>query len=144
MVFKAPESWQETSEGLLFGVHDPQADIQFTASAYAIQVVSVEDWATLRFLAVDAEMPCLKQVIAPYELKAGGWSGIAAEYQGKFPNEEFETRYLVLCLKNGEIWISFTLVASARTFAENEGLYRWLLQNQLTLRNTGKFEKVEL
>ena len=47
-------------------------------------------------------------------------------------------------LKNGEIWISFTLVASARTFAENEGLYRWLLQNQLPLRETGKFEKVEL
>jgi len=144
MVFKAPESWQGTSKGLLFGVHDPQADIQFTASAYAIQVISVEDWATLRFLAVDSKMPYLKQVIAPYELKGKGWSGIAAEYQGTFPNEDFETCYLVLCLKNGEIWISFTRVASAQTFAENEGLYRWLLQNQLTLRKTGKFEKVEL
>lgn len=144
LVFNAPESWQETTEDLLFGIHDPKDDIQFTASAYAIPVESVEDWADIRFLVVDSQMTYLTQVQYPYELKGAGWTGIAAEYQGKFPNDDYETYYLVLCLKNGDIWISLTLVASTKTFVENEGLYRWLLKNQLTLRTPEKYEKVTL
>ena len=144
LVLKAPEGFRDTSEGLDFGVLDPQNDIQFTASAYSVPVEYVEAWANLRFDAVASGMPFLRQVVSPYELHGQGWRGIAAEYQGTYPEEDFETRYLVLCLGNAGIWISLTLVASATAFAANEGLLRWLLANQVFLAPPGQHEKVPL
>lgn len=137
---KAPADWQETSEGNLFGVLDAQNDVQFTASAYLGPFGYIETWAKTRFEAVAERMPFLQRVIAPYDLKGQGWEGIAAEYQGIFPDEDYETSYLVLCLQNDETWISLTVVGSAAAFAANEGLYRWLLTQQLRLVAPGKRE----
>ena len=61
------------------------------------------------------------------------WKGVAREYRGTPPWGE-EIRYLVLCLENEGIWISFTLTADEADFVANEGLYRWLITTQLFLR----------
>jgi len=75
----------------------------------------------------------MKQVKAPYRLQGKSWVGIAAEYRGTLPGNPCESHYLVLCILTDRVAISFTIAAPSESFANNEGLYRWLLQNHLEI-----------
>lgn len=131
LVFYAPASWQDTSDEQYFQLVDSETDAQFTASAFDNPRVSLQQWADTRLAAAEKGMPFLRRTKAPYEMNGIDWSGIAAEYQGTFPQRDDKSHYLVLCLRSEKIVFSFTVLAKVDVFAANEALYRWLLQSQL-------------
>lgn len=138
VILNAPESWEDASSEELFQVIDPATGAQFTASGYENPGVSLPQWAEARLSAVAKGMPFLREVKAPCEMKGVAWTGIVAEYLGIFPESEYESHYLVLCLQSDRVVISFTITAHVEIFAEHEPLYRWLLQNQLDLYQVKK------
>jgi len=133
LALNAPESWLDKSDKRVFQVVDPRTDAQFTASAYENHGLSLEQWAAARLSLVEKATPYLRQVRAPYQLEAKSHPGIAAEYQGRFPGADEESRHLVLCLSTKQFLVSVTLTVRAAALSENEALYRWLLQEQLDL-----------
>lgn len=133
LVFDAPASWHDNSDEDLFQVIDPQTDTQFAASAYENPGLSLQQWGTARLGMVNTKMPFLRPVTAPYEMKGVAWTGIAAEYRGVFPGNDYETYYLVLCLRTDELTISFTIAARNGAFEKNHALYYWLLRRQLDI-----------
>ena len=135
LVFHAPETWHDAGDQDLFQVVDPATDAQFTASAYQNPGVSLRQWVDARLAIVAQQMPFLSPVAAAYDLRGASWSSMASEYRGCFPNNDFESHYLVLCLPTEQRVISFTITASTQVFAENRALYLWLLQNKLELPN---------
>jgi len=132
VVLNAPDSWRETSGSQFFQVVDPVTNAQFTSSGYeAGEDLTLQHFASWRFSVVDQKMPYLKQVKVAYTLHGKAWEGIAAEYQGAFPGNPFESYYLVLCILKNKTAISFTITSPLDAFEKNEALYRWLLSNQL-------------
>jgi hypothetical protein len=133
LILKAPKSWQDRSDENFFQVVDPETGTQFTASGYKNSGASLQQWSEARLAVVDHEMPYLSQVKAPYSATGINWTGIAAEYRGIFPDVEEKSHYLVLCLHTEKMVISLTVTAQADLFAQNEALYRWLLEKQLDM-----------
>jgi hypothetical protein len=131
LVFNAPDTWVQGHDQQCFQVADPATGSAFTASAYENPGLHLEQWANLRFSAVEQEMPYLKCVRTPYGIKGRNVGGIASEYQGVFPDSGSNRHYLVFCLCTDKMVISFTITALVEVFAEQEAFYRWLLQTQL-------------
>jgi hypothetical protein len=133
IAFSAPATWQDTS-GDFFQVTDNQTGTQFTSSAYRnSQSVSGHAWAEKR-LAVAAEtMPFLRPVKGMYEMTGRFGSAFAGEFTGIYPNSDYPTRYLVVCLRTEHKLISFAMTSPEESFAVHEDLYRWLLETQLSL-----------
>jgi hypothetical protein len=132
VVFNAPESWQDASTEQFFQVIDIANDAQFTSSGYGFEPgATLQDFAAARLSAVDKRMKFLKSVKAPYQLQGKFGEGIAAEYRGVYPDNDFESHYLVLCILTKNVAVSFTITAPVKSFSKNEDLYRWLLVNQL-------------
>jgi hypothetical protein len=133
IAFCAPATWQDTS-GDYFQVSHNETGTQFTSSAYQnSQGISGRAWAEKR-LAIAAEtMPFLRPVKGMYEMTGKFGSAFAAEYSGVYPNSNYPTRYLVVCLCTEQKLISFAMTSPEESFAVHEDLYRWLLATQLSL-----------
>lgn len=133
LVFNAPASWRENPDSEYFQIVDPQTGMQVTVSAYRNPGMPLQQWADARLGTIEQAMPFLRLVQAPREMQGMAWTGIVGEYQGVFPQQQRESRYLVLCLQTEALLLSVTIVADDRIFEENAALYRWLLQTQLDL-----------
>jgi hypothetical protein len=144
LVFNAPEAWEDRGSQDHFQVVEPGTGTQFTASAYQSPGATLEQWMQSRLGAVEKGMPFLRRVKAPYELQCPAGTGVAAEYRGVFPQTDYETHYLVLCLVRGTLALSFTVSARSEVFGRQEALYRWLLQNQLDIYELRKAEPPKL
>lgn len=134
IVLEAPEDWVENSDQQFFQVIDPAAACQFTASAYENPGQTLEEWASTRLSVVDEQMPYLQPLGQPFPLNGKSWTGIAAEYRGVFPGNNYQSHYLVLCLCTEKVVISFTVTAELNNYMANESLYRWLLAEKLVIR----------
>lgn len=132
LLLNAPESWVETSTQQFFQVIDPNTNAQFTASAYQNPGIGLEEWAGARLGAVAGEMPYLGLVNGPTELHGPNWKGILAEYRGVFPERDYVSCYLVLCLRTEDRVISFTVTADVSTFEQYRQFYSWLLTKNLS------------
>lgn len=133
LAFDAPEVWEDSSNNDYFQVIDPQTNTQFTASAYKNPGVPLSEWANVRLSGAMTAMPFLREVKAPYPFEGVSWTGIVAEYRGYFPQCDYESHYLVLCLRTEKMVISFTITATIQAFTENEAFYRWLLQRKVRI-----------
>lgn len=135
IVFNAPEAWVETADEQTFQLRDPQTNMQCTASGFDNPGRSVQQWADTRFAAIAETMPHLRLVTGAHRIMGADWGdrvqGIAAEYQGVFPDSDEESHYLVVCLRTDQVVISLTICAHKPAFAAQEAFYRWLLLNQL-------------
>jgi hypothetical protein len=140
VVLNAPQNWQENSNEQLFQIIDPLTDTQFTASGFENPGMALLQWADALFSSSAKGMPFLKAIKAPYAVEGVDWSGLAAEFQGTFPDRDYQSHYLVLCLCSEKVLVSFTVTARVAAFAENEAFYRWLLQTQLALYQVEKIQ----
>ncbi|MFZ6756310.1 hypothetical protein ACO0K9_03755 [Undibacterium sp. Ji50W] len=133
IVVNVPDNWVEESSDSIFQVSDPVTGTQFTASAFQNPGLSFDKWTFMRLSMVEEGMPYLREVRGPYPFKAKTWANFAAEYEGRFPEKNEDSRYVVLCMHTDKMLISFTVVANAKVYAANEALYTWLLQNHLEI-----------
>ena len=138
LVFAAPASWRQVDDARYLQVIDPESGAEFTASGYDNNGLFLEQWGTLRNAVVASEMPYLTCVRTSYGIKGVHVSGIATDYQGRFPASGQNRHYLVLCLRTETLLISVTLTTSVEDFAAREAFYRWLLQNKLDIYTVDK------
>ncbi|WP_377703936.1 hypothetical protein [Pseudoduganella sp. UC29_71] len=148
IVLDAPTAWRDSSDGHAYQLFDLAGGSQLTAIGVANTSLTVHDWNELRLSKVAEEMPWLKQVKRPYRLEGENWGmrvqGVATEYQGAFPGlaahagadaaEDGLSHHLVLSLWTRQALACLTIHAPAAAFRQNEALYRWLLQTQLSVQ----------
>jgi len=84
---------------------------------------------------VEEKMPFLKEICGAYQIAGVNWTGFAAEYEGNFPGNGYQSHYLVLCLSREKDLISFTITANSEIFEKNSNLYNWLLRNALIIED---------
>lgn len=142
IVLNAPQSWRDDVDGHVYQLFDIPGGSQITAVGVANTSLTVHDWNEMRLRKVAEEMPWLKQIKRPYRLEGENWGmrvqGVATEYQGVFPGLDQHggnpSHYLVLSLWTRQALACLTIHAPAAAFKENEALYRWLLQTQLSVQ----------
>lgn len=138
IVLNAPQSWCDTVDGHVYQLFDPAGGSQLASIGVANTSLTVHDWNELRLRKVAEEMPWLKQVKRPYRLEGENWGmrvqGVATEYQGAFPGLDELSHYLLLSLWTRQALVCLTIHAPAAAFKDNEALYRWLLQTQLSVQ----------
>jgi len=142
IVLNAPQTWRDNVDGHVYQLFDIPSGSQLAAIGVANTSLTVHDWNELRLRKVAEEMPWLRQVKRPYRLEGENWGmrvqGVATEYQGAFPGLDEASNaishYMVLSLWTRQALVCLTIHAPAAAFKENEALYRWLLQTQLSVQ----------
>ncbi|MBC7452850.1 MAG: DUF805 domain-containing protein [Massilia sp.] len=126
-----PAAWSErgTAKGLRFVDDNTEAVIE--ASGLHRAGVPIAQWLGMRLELVRHEMGYLRRDGASYGLDGEGWrqriEGMAAEFTGVFPGDDYESRYLVACFCNDGTVASITIKARAESFEQERALYQWLL-----------------
>ena len=130
-MFHAPVSSQQFALQGAFLVVDPATGAEFSASAYGKAGASLGAWVDSQLGEVEAETPARTRTAGPYPVMGIGWNGLAAEYLGGKPGSGETERRVVVFLDAGERVVACAMTVGARVFAENEAIYKWLLQTQV-------------
>ena len=135
LIVGVPLGWVDNSNQDFFQVCEPDLKTYLTASMYRISGLNLAAWTTVRLGTVAQNMSYLTQIGELFQVSGANWIGNAAEYRGTFPNNDFLSRYLVLCITRGEDLISFTITARDEEFEKNDQLFRWIIDKALILES---------
>lgn len=131
LAFFVPFEWSETATATGLRFLDDAAQAVIEASGFQRPNVPLNQWLGMRLDLVRHEMRYLRQDGASYGLDGADWrdrvKGMATEFTGVFPGDDFESRYLVACICNDGVLASITIKARADTFELDRALYKWLL-----------------
>ena len=152
IVLNAPQTWRDNVDGHVYQLFDIPSGSQLAVIGVTNTSLTVHDWNELRLRKVAEEMPWLKQVRRPYRLEGENWGmrvqGVATEYQGTFPGLDQAanavSHYMLLSLWTRQALVCLTIHAPATAFRENEALYRWLLQTQLSVQEPVSYTHLTL
>ena len=129
--FFVPGEWTEsaTTTGLRFTDQGRRTTVE--ASGFHRPNLSMAQWLDMRLTLVGHEMRYLTQDGQSYPFEGESWrsrvNGMATEFTGTFPGDDFESRYLVACVWTDGVLAAITIRAPADVFEQNRALYKWLL-----------------
>ena len=129
--FFVPASWTESTTGAGLGFTDAECQCTVEASGFHRPGLSLAQWIEMRLALVRHEMRYLSQDGESYPFEGDGWrsrvQGMATEFTGTFPGDDFESRLLVACIWTDGVLASITVRAPAAAFEQQRPLYKWLL-----------------
>ncbi len=93
--------------------------------------LTLGQFMTQRLGQVGHDMPFLKQADVPYQIDGDDWRGkirgMATEFTGTFPGDDFESRYLLACIWTEGTVVWFGIRVAAEEFENQHAVYKWLL-----------------
>lgn len=126
-----PADWRESSLPTGSRYHDESTGSVIEATGFHRPNVSLTQWVGMRLGLVQHEMRYLRQDGASYDIDGEGWrdrvKGQATEFVGTFPGDDFESRYMVACIRVEGTLVSVAIRAPADVFDQNRALYKWFL-----------------
>ena len=93
--------------------------------------LTLGQFMTQRLGQVGHDMPYLRQADVPYQIEGDDWRGkirgMATEFTGTFPGDDFESRYLLACIWTEGTVVWFGIRVAADEFENQHAIYKWLL-----------------
>lgn len=93
--------------------------------------LTLGQFMTQRLGQVGHDMPYLRQADVPYQIDGDDWRGkirgMATEFTGTFPGDDFESRYLLACIWTEGTVVWFGIRVAADEFENQHAIYKWLL-----------------
>lgn len=129
--FFVPGEWREIRTNKALKLTDDASGTVLEASGSHRPNVSLMQWHGMRMALVQHEMRYLTQDGEPYTIDGDEWrdrvKGMATEFTGTFPGDDFPSRYLVACIRIDGTVASIAIRAPLEAFEDNRALYKWLL-----------------
>jgi uncharacterized membrane protein YhaH (DUF805 family) len=129
--FFVPGDWREVQDTKGLRLVDAASGINLLASGMHRPGMTLAQWQAMRMTLVQHEMRYLTQDGASYDIDGDNWrsriKGMATEFVGTFPGDDFPSRYLVAVIHTEGTVASIAIRAPAEAFEDNRALFKWLL-----------------
>lgn len=128
--FFVPSAWHESSMPRGLRYRDDSGTV-LEASGHLRPDVPLGKWVEMRLALVKHEMRYLTQVGEATDIHGDDWrdrvKGKAIEFSGTIPGDDFESRYLLACVRTDEVVAVIAIRAPADVFERDRSLYKWFL-----------------
>jgi len=129
--FFVPGAWVEKRNTRSTFYTDLASGTKLEVSGAHRPGMTLGQFMTQRLGQVGHDMPYLRQADVPYQIDGDDWRGkirgMATEFTGTFPGEDFESRYLLACIWTEGTVVWFGIRVAADEFENQHAIYKWLL-----------------
>ncbi|NHZ97318.1 DUF805 domain-containing protein [Massilia sp. CCM 8734] len=128
--FFVPSAWRESGMPRGLRYHDDSGTV-LEASGHLRPDVPLGKWVEMRLALVKHEMRYLTLVGEPTDIHGDDWrdrvKGRTIEFSGTIPGDDFESRYLLACVRTDDVVAVIAIRAPADVFERDRSLYKWFL-----------------
>lgn len=129
--FFVPGAWVEKRNTRSTFYTDLASGTKLEVSGAHRPNLTLGQFMTQRLGQVGHDMPYLRQADVPYQIDGDDWRGkirgMATEFTGTFPGDDFESRYLLACIWTEGTVVWFGIRVAADEFENQHAVYKWLL-----------------